>query len=127
MTPQSIQSHARITFLAAIAFLALMSPYSSRAEGDLSKVKHVIIIMQENHSFDNYFGALALAPGSPYHQPGAGGCAVGHHNCVDGLTCTVDGNGNYTCANQNFDDDGSIVKSFHDTRRCLSPGLQTGR
>jgi len=35
----------------------------------LHKVKHIIIVMQENHSFDNYFGALAYAPGSPYHTP----------------------------------------------------------
>jgi phospholipase C len=56
----SIRSHSRIAFLAAIAFLALIFPRPSRADGDLSKVKHVIIIMQENHSFDNYFGALEL-------------------------------------------------------------------
>jgi phospholipase C len=37
-------------------------------DGDIGKVKHVIVVMQENHSFDNYFGALAYAPGSPYHQ-----------------------------------------------------------
>jgi phospholipase C len=70
MTPHSMQSHSRIVFLAAIAFLALIFPHSSRAEGDLKKVKHVIIIMQENHSFDNYFGTLALAPGSPYYRSG---------------------------------------------------------
>jgi phospholipase C len=36
------------------------------AEG-LQKVNHIIVLMQENHSFDNYFGALSYAPGSPYH------------------------------------------------------------
>src|SRR5580765_5470669 len=40
----------------------------------IHKVKHVIVIMQENHSFDNYFGALAYAPGSPFHGP------RGHHH-----------------------------------------------
>jgi phospholipase C len=30
----------------------------------IRKVKHVILVMQENHSFDNYFGALAYAPSS---------------------------------------------------------------
>jgi len=40
------------------------------AQNGLQKVNHIIIVMQENHSFDNYFGALAYAPGSPYHSPG---------------------------------------------------------
>ena len=29
--------------------------------GGIHAVKHVIIVMQENHSFDNYLGALAYA------------------------------------------------------------------
>jgi phospholipase C len=76
MNPRSIQSHSRIAFLAAIAFLALIFPRSSRADGDLSKVKHVIIIMQENHSFDNYFGVLALAPEPLITSPSATGTAI---------------------------------------------------
>jgi hypothetical protein len=50
------------------------------AEG-LQKVNHVIVLMQENHSFDNYFWALSYAPRSPYHSPGrsdddgSGGCS----------------------------------------------------
>ena len=47
--------------------LAFVCPVPASANGDTSKVKHVIVIMQENHSFDNCFGALAYAPGSPYH------------------------------------------------------------
>ena len=87
----------RVSFLAALAMLALLVPHSLRADGDVRKVNHVIIIMQENHSFDNYFGALALAPGSPYHQPdahshkndGTKGCDKNDHGCVDGLSCSV--------------------------------------
>jgi phospholipase C len=41
--------------------LALGSPIAF-AEGDLHKVNHIIIVMQENHSFDNYFGARGLRP-----------------------------------------------------------------
>jgi Phosphoesterase family len=62
---------------------------------DLHKVNHVIIVMQENHSFDNYFGALALAAGSPYHQPNrhgglnrddrTAGCPKDDHSCVDAV------------------------------------------
>ena len=36
------------------------------ADGHLHKVKHIIIVMQENHSFDNYFGVLPYAMGTPY-------------------------------------------------------------
>src|ERR1043165_7256509 len=71
----------------------------------IHKVKHVIIVMQENHSFDNYVGARTYAPGSPYHGPDRQhrddrngrdgdrddgdrddrGCEPGDHRCVDGL------------------------------------------
>jgi len=130
-----MRSHSRIAFLAAIAFLVLMFPHSSRAEGDLHKVKHVIIIMQENHSFDNYFGTLALAPGSPYHQPRhdggdrddrTAGCAKDDHSCVDGLTCQLDISGNFDCSNSNRDENGGLIKVFHDPRRCVGPDLDHG-
>jgi phospholipase C len=92
------------------------------ATGDIRKVNHVIVIMQENHSFDNYFGALAYAPGTPYHN-GNGACSTSDHSCVDGLTCTVDASGNYTCANSNLDQDGSTVFAFHGSSRCVLPDL----
>ncbi len=105
----------------------------ARAEGDPHKVKHVIVIMQENHSFDNYFGALTYAPGSPYHAPKRedrderdGGCRKDDHRCVDGLACSVDAAGKFTCRNANLDDDGSTVFAFHDSRRCVAPDLDHG-
>ena len=57
----------RIPRLALLLPLALTTfvPRQAFGNGDLHKVKHIIIVMQENHSFDNYFGALAYAPGSP--------------------------------------------------------------
>jgi phospholipase C len=104
-------------------------------DGGFHKVKHVIVLMQENHSFDNYFGALAYAPGSPYHQArrhhddgdgdrdDRGGCRHGDHRCVDGLRCTVDAAGAFHCDNANLDDDGSMVHAFHDPNRCPAPDL----
>lgn len=112
--------------------------------GGVHKVKHVIIVMQENHSFDNYFGALTYAPGSPYHSPrGPGergddgrddggrdrddgdrhGCRPDDHSCVDGLRCNLDAGGQFRCANSNPDDDGSTVFAFHDPNRCVVPDL----
>jgi phospholipase C len=86
----------------------------------LQRVNHIIVMMQENHSFDNYFGALPYAPGSPFH---AGPCAAGDNQCVDALTCTSSG-GSLTCSNSNPEADGSAaVVAFHDPRLCVSPDL----
>ncbi|HWJ40556.1 MAG TPA: alkaline phosphatase family protein, partial [Candidatus Limnocylindrales bacterium] len=110
------------TLLIITAALAL-SVATARADGDVHKVKHVIIIMQENHSFDNYLGALPYAPGSPYH---GGACKNSDHSCVDGLTCSFDLSGNLNCTNSNLDDDGSTVTSFHDSNYCPGPDLDHG-
>jgi phospholipase C len=40
-------------------------PSSSSSSGGLSKIKHVIVIMQENRSFDSYFGTYPGANGIP--------------------------------------------------------------
>src|SRR5262245_46753229 len=57
---------------------------AAQADTGIHKVKHVIVVMQENHSFDNYFGALAYAPHSPYHEPAAARTGCGNdHGCVD--------------------------------------------
>ena len=87
----------------------------------LAKARNIIVVMQENHSFDNYFGALPYAPGSPYH---GGPCDPNDHTCVDGLTCTKDASGNLTCSNSNPEADGSAaVAAFHDPRLCVFPDL----
>ena len=106
---------------AVLGAVCLLVPNSAKADGNLTKVNHIIIVMQENHSFDNYFGALAYAPGSPYHN-GNGACASTDHKCVDGLTCTVS-NGLFSCTNSNLDDNGSRVVAFKAISRCVKPDL----
>jgi phospholipase C len=70
---------------------AASAPTASLAQTGLKKINHIIIVMQENHCFDNYFGALPYAPGSPHHNPsGTDGCAFSDHGCVDGLSCMTD-------------------------------------
>jgi len=80
---------------AAFVLISLTGPKLVFAEGDLHKVKHIIIVMQENHSFDNYFGVLPYAAGGPYHT---GPCEPEDHACVDGLTCSSSGPG-LACTN----------------------------
>ena len=105
-----------------LGLLVLLAVKPSMADGDLNKVKHIIVIMQENHSFDNYFGALAYAPGSPYHHR-FNGCRKDDHACVDGLTCKAGKDGSLTCFNSNREDNGKLVFSFHDPKRCAAPDL----
>src|SRR5438876_9686183 len=105
-----------------VAFVLFGAADQAMADGNLQHVKHIIIVMQENHSFDNYFGALAYAPGSPYHNAN-GACSPSDHRCVDGLSCTVDLAGNLNCSNPNLDDNGSTVVAFHDPSRCVLPDL----
>ena len=112
----------RVFSAATVLVLISLAPIAAVADGNLHKVNHIIIVMQENHSFDNYFGALAYAPRSPYHN-GNGTCSTNDHLCVDGLTCSADSFGNVSCSNSNLDDDGSTVKAFHELSRCVVPDL----
>lgn len=96
--------------------IALLTVSCGDAASGLNRVNHILILMQENHSFDNYFGVLAYAPGSPYHS-GNGSCASGDHSCVDGLTCSS-GSGGLNCTNSNIDDDGSTVFAFKAATLC---------
>jgi phospholipase C len=100
--------------------LMLAAPLAVRAEGNLHHLKHIIIVMQENHSFDNYLGVLPYVSGSPYHS---GPCTRGDHTCVDGLHCTVGGTDTITCTNSNVDNDSGPVTSFHETKLCIRPDL----
>ena len=86
----------------------------AHAAAGLGKVNHIIIVMQENHSFDNYFGVLPYVPGTPYHS---GPCKQRDHQCVDALTCTAS-QGTLACSNSNPASDGSQVMSFHDPFYC---------
>jgi len=89
-------SGSRIVLAATAAILGLLvATGAARAAGNLQHVNHIIIVMQENHSFDNYFGVLPYASGTPYHS-GGGKCAASDHTCVDGLSCARDTAGHYT-------------------------------
>jgi len=93
----------------------------AHADGDLNKVKHIIIVMQENHSFDNYFGVLPYAVSTPYKQ---GPCDPDDHACVDGLSCERHPtSGAYRCRNFNRDNDGSQVFAFHSRDYCVQTDL----
>lgn len=88
----------------------------------LSRVNHIIVVMMENHSFDNYFGALPYVPAGPYHRSSSG-CMPDDHSCVDGLSCFSSSTGNLTCLNSSADDAGLPATAFHNPSRCVIPDL----
>src|SRR5262249_24375155 len=108
---------------AVLFALLVASGGSVYADGNLHNLNHIIVVMQENHSFDTYLGTLPYAAGTPYHA-GNGPCRSNDNTCVDGLSCTRNLAGNYTCTNSNLDDDGSTAFAFHDPRYCVKPDLQ---
>jgi len=60
--------------------LAIQAPASpAPAERGIHKIKHIIIIMQENRSFDEYFGTYPGADGIPMHDYVPSVCAKDLH------------------------------------------------
>ncbi len=81
----------------------------------IHKIKHVIIIEQENRSFDSYFGTYPGADGLPM-QNGAstvcvpiptGGCQMPYHDTAD-----VNGGGPHGAANAKADVNGGAMNGF---------------
>ncbi len=112
---------------AAIALAVVMNAQASAiaASDDssgLNRVGHILILVQENHSFDNYLGVLPYQSGGLYRPPKTAGgpCDPDDHRCVDGLTCRHSG-GKLTCSNSNLNTDNqTMVKAFHLTQVCTS-------
>ena len=76
------------TFLLAVVAVSKARPVGSQTEQEqfpgIGKIKHVIWIIQENHSFDNYFGTFPGANGIPPEtalpkRPGGKPCVEPFH------------------------------------------------
>jgi phospholipase C len=93
----------------------------------IHKIKHVIIVMQENRSFDSYFGTFPGADGIPMLNgvpavcvpiPG-GGCTVPYHDVAD-----VNGGGPHARGNAIADVDGGRMDGFIRERRAARRSCQ---
>jgi phospholipase C len=74
----------------------------------LQSINHVIFLLQENHTFDNYFGML-----NPYRK--ANGFNVGE----DGVDYEVDGVDNKLATISNQDDEGATYQLFKFKSTCI--------
>src|SRR5260370_26174383 len=69
-----------------------VSPSPSAGASGLQKIKHIVVIMQENRSFDEYFGLYPGTDGLPRQNgqftacvpdPANGGCTQPYHDATD--------------------------------------------
>ena len=70
---------------ATIAVLFVPAGASARKQLiGIHKIRHIVVIMQENRSFDSYFGTYPGADGIPKHvcvpDPASGGCVRPYHS-----------------------------------------------
>jgi phospholipase C len=87
------------------------------ADGGIHKIKHVVIVMQENRSFDHYFGTYPGAHGFPRDahgnitvcipDPAAGNCQKPYHDPHD-----TNSGGPHTAPDANADVDGGKMDGF---------------
>src|ERR1700682_1259665 len=87
-TAPSRRSIARTRFvipaLVAVFFSGCGGSGNSAKSGGIHKIKHVVMIMQENRSFDHYFGTYPGADGIPMKNGVPTVCAPSlvSHVCV---------------------------------------------
>src|SRR3954454_20787795 len=79
---------------AAAALLLCALPATASAASGINKIRHVVVVMQENRSFDSYFGTYPKAAGIPglagnrgkvpcVPDPKHGGCVKPFHDSHD--------------------------------------------
>ncbi|HXX37594.1 MAG TPA: alkaline phosphatase family protein [bacterium] len=113
-----------------LALLVPLQQYGDAAPRDIHVIKHVIIIMQENRSFDHYFGTYPGADGIPMKDgkptvcapdPRSGQCVAPYPDHHD-----ENGGGPHGAANAVADVDGGRMDGFirqaeAGARGCLNP------
>jgi phospholipase C len=118
----------RLLVVLALLPLAAAAPPAASAKG-LQTIKHVIVIMQENRSFDSYFGTYPGADGIPMRDgkptvcspdPRTGGCDKPYHDTAD-----KNAGGPHAASDATADIDGGkmdgFVRSAEKVRMCVTP------
>src|SRR5690349_17911970 len=95
---------------------ALQSPSPASGGIGLQKIKHIVVIMQENRSFDEYFGLYPGADGLPRKDgqftvcvpdPANDGCVKPYHDATD-----RNGGGPHGSASASADINGGAMNGF---------------
>ena len=92
-------------------------PPSSSRQAGIHKIKHVIVIMQENRSFDSYFGTYPGANGIPMANGVPTACSPNPQSgvCVKPFVdhADVNGGGPHGVSNATADINGGMMNGFY--------------
>ena len=131
--PSSFAPHARrrtATLGVLAALLVAVRAASAATPDDIHKIQHVVVIMQENRSFDSYFGTFPGADGIPMQDgvptvcvpdPKSDECVRPFHDPAD-----MNAGGPHTARNAIDDVDGGkmdgFIRAVRDAQRnCQDP------
>ena len=127
LAPTSASAPGPVSGTTQTATALLPDPSSA----GIHKIKHVVVIMQENRSFDSYFGTYPGADGLPrlangqfavcVHDPNSGACVAPYHDTND-----VNGGGPHGAANAVADINagkmnGFIAQAEAGKKGCVNP------
>ena len=114
-----------------------VQPASTPSAGGIQKIKHVVVIMQENRSFDSYFGTFPGADGIPMANgvptvcapDAAGTCIKPYHDSSDKNAGGPHGQTNATADVNGGKMDGFVTQA-EGSKGCLSafdPNCSNGK
>jgi phospholipase C len=107
VTPEETTTYTA-TAIGSLGKTSASTKVSVIPAGSLQAIQHVIFMLQENHTFDNYFGML-----NPYRE--SNGWNIGD----DGNTYNVDGIDDKLTKISNEDDEGVSFPLFKFTTTCI--------
>ncbi len=124
-----------ILVIGAAGYLFLLN--HSRTAGGIHKIKHIVIIMQENRSFDSYFGTFPGADGIPMKDgqptvcvpdPATGQCVKPYHDTNDKNAGGPHGQSNATADINGGRMDGFIGQAEMSKKKCAAndPACSSG-
>jgi phospholipase C len=123
-----VVSSSRLILAICLVILVTLAIRSSQGQAnDIHKIKHVIIIMQENRSFDSYFGTFPGADGIPMKNgvpavcipdPAKGDCVKPYHERKDINVEAPHGNASAVADIDGGKMDGFIAQG----EKCATPG-----
>jgi phospholipase C len=112
----------------AVPSPASASPQAESTQAGIHKIQHVIIIMQENRSFDSYFGTYPGADGIPMRDgvpsvcvpdPMHGGCVRPFHDAFDINHGGPHGSGPALADIGGGKMDGFVAQAEHSPAKCV--------